>query len=65
MALELVRDEKLTPANSEAETIREAMLKQEILVRVGGVYGNIVQVPAAARHNYETNRQGCGGLPQP
>ena len=43
IGVELVRDEKLTPANSEAEAIRDALLRQGILVGVGGVYGNVVR----------------------
>src|SRR6267154_428479 len=41
IGIELVRDEKLTPANSEAEAIRDALLKRGVLVGVGGVYGNV------------------------
>src|SRR6266699_440256 len=40
---ELVRDEKLTPASSEAEAIRDSLLRQGVLVGVGGVYGNVVR----------------------
>ena len=43
IGVELVRDEKLTPANSEAEAIRNALLRQGVLVGVGGVYGNVVR----------------------
>lgn len=43
IGVELVRDEKLTPANTEAEGIRDSLLKQGILVGVGGVYGNVVR----------------------
>lgn len=43
IGVELVRDEKLTPANTEAEAIRESLLKQGVLVGVGGVYGNVVR----------------------
>jgi 4-aminobutyrate aminotransferase-like enzyme len=43
IGVELIRDEKLTPANSEAEAIRDALLRQGILVGVGGVYGNVVR----------------------
>jgi 4-aminobutyrate aminotransferase-like enzyme len=38
-----VRDEKLTPANTEAEAIRDALLREGVLVGVGGVYGNVVR----------------------
>ena len=43
IGIELVRDEKLTPANSEAEAIRDTLLKRGVLVGVGGVYGNVVR----------------------
>jgi 4-aminobutyrate aminotransferase/(S)-3-amino-2-methylpropionate transaminase len=43
IGVELVRDEKLTPAMSEAEAIRDALLRQGVLVGVGGVYGNVVR----------------------
>jgi 4-aminobutyrate aminotransferase/(S)-3-amino-2-methylpropionate transaminase len=41
--VELVKDEKLTPATAEAEAIRDSLLKQGVLVGVGGVYGNVVR----------------------
>lgn len=43
IGVELVRDEKLTPAASEAEAIRDALLRQRVLVGVGGIYGNVVR----------------------
>jgi 4-aminobutyrate aminotransferase / (S)-3-amino-2-methylpropionate transaminase / 5-aminovalerate transaminase len=43
IGVELVRDEKLTPANTEAEAIRDALLREGVLVGVGGVYGNVVR----------------------
>ena len=43
IGVELVRDEKLTPANTEAEAIRDLLLREGILVGVGGVYGNVVR----------------------
>jgi 4-aminobutyrate aminotransferase / (S)-3-amino-2-methylpropionate transaminase / 5-aminovalerate transaminase len=43
IGVELVRDEKLTAANTEAEGIRDSLLKQGVLVGVGGVYGNVVR----------------------
>lgn len=43
IGVELVKDEKLTPAASEAETIREALFKAGVLVGVGGVYGNVIR----------------------
>lgn len=43
IGVELIKDEKLTPAASEAEAIREALFKAGVLVGVGGVYGNVVR----------------------
>lgn len=43
IGVELVRDEKLTPAAAEAEAIRGALFKAGVLVGVGGVYGNVVR----------------------
>ena len=43
IGVELVKDEKLTPATPEAEAIRDSLLKQGVLVGVGGVYGNVVR----------------------
>ena len=43
IGVELVKDEKLTPAAAEAETLRDAMLRQGVLVGVGGIYGNVVR----------------------
>jgi 4-aminobutyrate aminotransferase / (S)-3-amino-2-methylpropionate transaminase / 5-aminovalerate transaminase len=43
IGIELVRDEKLTPAGAEAEAIRNSMLRHGVLVGVGGSYGNVVR----------------------
>ena len=43
IGVELIKDEKLTPAASEAEAIRDALLRQGVLVGVGGVYGNVIR----------------------
>jgi 4-aminobutyrate aminotransferase / (S)-3-amino-2-methylpropionate transaminase / 5-aminovalerate transaminase len=43
IGVELVRDEKLTPANAEAEALRDSLLRQGVLVGVGGVHGNVVR----------------------
>ena len=43
IGVELVKDEKLTPATSEAEAIRDGLLRQGVLVGVGGVYGNVIR----------------------
>lgn len=43
IGVELVKDEKLTPAPLEAEAIRDSLLRQGVLVGVGGSYGNVVR----------------------
>lgn len=43
IGVELVKDEERTPAAAEAETIRGALLRQGVLVGVGGVYGNVIR----------------------
>jgi len=43
IGVELVRDKALTPGNTEAEAIRDGLLKQGVLVGVGGVHGNVVR----------------------
>jgi 4-aminobutyrate aminotransferase-like enzyme len=43
IGVELVKDEKLTPAALEAEAIRESLLRQGVLVGLGGVYGNVIR----------------------
>lgn len=43
IGVELVKDEKITPAAVEAEAIRDSLLRQGVLVGVGGAYGNVVR----------------------
>ena len=43
IGVELVKDEKLTPAVAEAEAIRDSLLRQGVLLGVGGVFGNVVR----------------------
>jgi 4-aminobutyrate aminotransferase / (S)-3-amino-2-methylpropionate transaminase / 5-aminovalerate transaminase len=43
IGVELVKDEKLTPGTSEAEAVRDSLLRQGVLVGVGGVYGNVIR----------------------
>jgi 4-aminobutyrate aminotransferase len=43
IGVELVRDKKLTPATAEAEAIRDSLLKQGVLVGVGGIFGNVIR----------------------
>ena len=44
VGVELVTDEKRTPATAEAEAVRDNCLAAGVLVGVGGVYGNVVRV---------------------
>ncbi len=44
VGIELVTDEKLTPATVETEAVRDHCLAAGVLVGVGGVYGNVVRV---------------------
>jgi 4-aminobutyrate aminotransferase / (S)-3-amino-2-methylpropionate transaminase / 5-aminovalerate transaminase len=43
IGVEMVKDEKLTPAASEAEAVRDALFRNGVLVGVGGVYGNVIR----------------------
>jgi hypothetical protein len=43
IGVELIKDEKLTPATPEAEAIREALLRNGVLVGVGGIHGNVIR----------------------
>jgi 4-aminobutyrate aminotransferase len=43
IGVELVKDEKLTPATAEAEAVRDALFRQGVLVGVGGVNGNVIR----------------------
>lgn len=43
IGVELVKDEKLTPAAAEAEAIRDVCLRRGMLIGVGGTYGNVVR----------------------
>jgi 4-aminobutyrate aminotransferase len=43
IGVELVRDKKKTPAPAEAEAVRDELLRQGVLVGVGGVYGNVIR----------------------
>jgi len=44
VGIELVHDEKKTPATAEAEAVRDLCRAAGVLVGVGGVYGNVVRV---------------------
>ena len=44
IGIELVLDEKRTPASAEAEAVREHCLAHGVLVGVGGVYANVVRI---------------------
>jgi 4-aminobutyrate aminotransferase len=43
IGIELVKDEKLTPAAAEADAMKEALLRRGILIGVGGTYGNVLR----------------------
>lgn len=43
IGVELVKDQKKTPATAEAEAVRDACLRNGLLVGVGGVHGNVVR----------------------
>ncbi len=43
IGIELVKDEKLTPAAAEADAMKEALLRLGILIGVGGTYGNVLR----------------------
>ena len=43
IGVELVKDEKLIPATTEAEAIRDSLLRNGVLVGVGGIYGNVIR----------------------
>jgi 4-aminobutyrate aminotransferase len=44
VGIELVLDEKKTPASAEAEAVRDLCLAAGVLIGVGGVFGNVVRV---------------------
>ena len=44
VGIELVSDEKRTPATAEAEAVRDYCLSNGVLIGVGGVYGNVVRI---------------------
>jgi 4-aminobutyrate aminotransferase / (S)-3-amino-2-methylpropionate transaminase / 5-aminovalerate transaminase len=44
IGVELVKDRQKTPAAAEAEAIRDACLRDGVLVGVGGVFGNVVRI---------------------
>ena len=43
IGVELIKDEKLTPATVEAEAVRDSLFRQGVLVGVGGVNGNVIR----------------------
>jgi len=43
IGIELVKDAMLTPASAEAEEVRDACLRQGLLVGVGGINGNVIR----------------------
>lgn len=43
VGIELVKDEKLTPAAAEAEALKDALLRDGILIGLGGTFGNVMR----------------------
>ena len=43
MGIELVQDEALTPASACAEAIRDACLRDGLLIGLGGIEGNVLR----------------------
>jgi 4-aminobutyrate aminotransferase/(S)-3-amino-2-methylpropionate transaminase len=43
IGVELIKDEKKTPATAEADAIRESLFHHGVLVGVGGVYSNVIR----------------------
>jgi 4-aminobutyrate aminotransferase / (S)-3-amino-2-methylpropionate transaminase / 5-aminovalerate transaminase len=43
IGIELIKDEKLTPAAAEADALKEALLRHGVLIGVGGTYGNVMR----------------------
>ena len=43
IGIELVKDERLTPASNEAETVRDECLRNGLLVGLGGIDGNVIR----------------------
>jgi 4-aminobutyrate aminotransferase len=44
VGIELVRDEQKTPANTEANTIRDFCRENGLLPGLGGIYGNVLRI---------------------
>jgi 4-aminobutyrate aminotransferase-like enzyme len=55
---ELVKDKKLTPAATEAEATRDALLRNGVLVGGGDIYGNVIrfQPPLTSRASRSIRR---------
>jgi 4-aminobutyrate aminotransferase len=43
IGIELVKDEKLTPAAAEAEALKDALLRAGVLIGLGGTFGNVLR----------------------
>jgi 4-aminobutyrate aminotransferase-like enzyme len=43
IGIELVKDEKLTPAAAEAEALKDALLRGGVLIGLGGTFGNVLR----------------------
>jgi 4-aminobutyrate aminotransferase / (S)-3-amino-2-methylpropionate transaminase / 5-aminovalerate transaminase len=53
IGLELIRDQRLTPAPAMAEAVQAACLEKGLLVGVGGVYGNVIRIQPPLTINRE------------
>jgi 4-aminobutyrate aminotransferase-like enzyme len=43
IGIELVKDEKLTPAGAEADALKDALLRNGVLIGLGGTFGNVLR----------------------
>ncbi|MEZ0290874.1 MAG: aspartate aminotransferase family protein [Sulfolobales archaeon] len=53
IGVELVRDEKKTPASQEAKRVKSLMRERGVLVGVGGIYGNVIRIQPPLVISYE------------
>ena len=68
IGLELIRDQRLTPAPAMAEAVQAACLEKGLLVGVGGVYGNVIRIQPPLtinREQIEFALAALGDLPHP
>ncbi|MGC9010452.1 MAG: aspartate aminotransferase family protein [Sulfolobales archaeon] len=53
IGVELVRDEKKTPATNEAKRVKSLMREFGFLIGVGGIYGNVIRIQPPLVISYE------------